>query len=367
MATNTEQTKHAEETEAFVDRLLDAVAGTLTMETLFVGHKLGYYEAIAEAGSVTSEELASATDTHERYAREWLEQQTVTGIIGIEDEHADATSRRYFLPPGREEALTDRDSLNYVAPFGSLLVGAVRPADAILEAYRTGGGVPYEEYGEHFREGQAAINRPAFLHSMGSEWIPAMADVDDRLRTDPSARVADVGCGYGWSSIGIAQAYPNVHVDGYDLDTKSVEEAQKNVREAGLGDRVTVECRDAGDTDIDGEYDLVTAFECVHDLSDPVGVLRNMRRLVADDGAVLVVDERVGDEFTADGDDVEWMMYGWSVLHCLPVGMADHPSAGTGTVMRTDTLRQYATDAGFSDLTVLPVENYFFRFYRLEP
>ena len=363
----TETSDGSDATEAFVEQVFDAVVGAFTVDTLFVGHKLGYYDAIAGAGTVTSEELAAATDTHERYAREWLEQQTVAGILGVEDEAAEATSRRYFLPPGREEALTDRDSLNYVAPVSGLVVGAVRPIDAILDAYRTGGGVPYEDYGEHFHEGQAGLNRPAFLHSIGSEWVPAMPDVDERLRSDPPARVADVGCGHGWSSIGIAQAYPSVHVDGYDLDEGSVEAAQKNVSAAGLDDRVTVECRDAGDTDIEGGYDLVTAFECVHDLSDPVGVLRNVRRLVADDGAVLVADERVSDEFTAEGNEIEPMLYGWSVLHCLPVGMADHPSAATGTVMRADTLREYATEAGFSDLTVLPVENFFFRFYRLEP
>jgi SAM-dependent methyltransferase len=316
---------------------------------------------------VTSAALAAATDTRERYAREWLEQQTVAGILGVEDERVEATSREYFLLPGREEALTDRDSLNYVAPLSGLVVGAVRPIDAILDAYRTGGGVPYEDYGNYFHEGQAELNRPAFLHSLGTEWIPAMPDVDVRLENDPPARVADIGCGYGWSSIGIARAYPTVRVDGYDLDAGSVEAAQRNVVEAGLDDRVTVECRDAGDPDIEGEYDLVTAFECVHDLSDPVGVLRNIRRLVADDGSVLVVDERVGDEFTAEGTDIEPMLYGWSVLHCLPVGMAEQPSAATGTVMRTETLREYATAAGFSDVTVLPVENVFFRFYRLEP
>ncbi len=114
-----------------------------------------------------------------------------------------------------------------------------------------------------------------------------------------------------------------------------------------------------------GRYDLVTAFECVHDMSDPVGALRTMRNLAGDSGVVIVADERVGDEFTEKGNDVEWMMYGWSVLHCLPVGMADQPSAETGTVMRADTLRSYAKSAGFRDVEILPIEHFFFRFYRL--
>jgi 2-polyprenyl-3-methyl-5-hydroxy-6-metoxy-1,4-benzoquinol methylase len=177
--------------------------------------------------------------------------------------------------------------------------------------------------------------------------------------------VADIGCGAGWSCIGIAQAYPNIRVDGYDLDEASVELACANVRDAGLADRVKIELRDAGDPALAGQYDLVTAFECVHDMSDPVGALRSMGRLAGERGTVLIVDERVGDTFTPTGNDVEGMMYGWSVLHCLPVGMADHPSAATGTVMRTDTLRQYANAAGFREVEVLPIENFFFRFYRL--
>ena len=123
--------------------------------------------------------------------------------------------------------------------------------------------------------------------------------------------------------------------------------------------------RDASDPNFAGNYDLVVALECVHDMSDPVGALKTMRGLAGERGTVLVVDERVGDEFTAASNDVERMMYGWSILHCLPVGMAQEPSAGTGTVMRASTLRQYASQAGFRDLEVLPVDNFFFRLYRL--
>jgi hypothetical protein len=141
--------------------------------------------------------------------------------------------------------------------------------------------------------------------------------------------------------------------------------ARQHVQEYGLSERVQIHCRDAGEADCQGQYDLVTAFECVHDLPNPVGVLRNMRRLANAVGTVLVVDERVGDAFTPEGNDVEWMMYGWSVLHCLPVGMADAPAMGTGTVMRTDTLRGYAREAGFRDVEILPIDNFFFRFYRL--
>ena len=177
--------------------------------------------------------------------------------------------------------------------------------------------------------------------------------------------MADVGCGVGWSSIGIAKSYPKVRVDGFDLDEPSIENARANAAGSDLDRRVTFHVRDAGDPQLADRYDLVTAFECIHDMSDPVAALRAMRSLAGDAGVVLVVDEKVADRFTADGDDLERMMYGWSVLHCLPVGMADQPSAETGTVMRTDTLRSYAREAGFTDLEVLPINHLFFRFYRM--
>jgi SAM-dependent methyltransferase len=236
----------------------------------------------------------------------------------------------------------------------------------VLKAYRSGKGVPYPYYGAEFREGQAAMNRAMFLRQLGTEWLPSIPDVHRRLMADPPARVADIGCGGGWSGIGMAQAYPQVQVDGYDLDEASVELARANVADAGLEGRVRIHHRDAADPALRGRYDLVTAFECVHDMADPVGVLRTMLGLARDGGSVIVMDERVGDRFTAKGNEVEWMMYGWSVLHCLPVGKADGLSAETGTVMRPDTLKQYAAEAGFCDIDILPIDNFFFRFYRLK-
>lgn len=360
------QQETIQQQETFVDHLLDATAGAFTVFTVYLGDQLGYYEAIADAGPLTAAELASRTDTHERYTLEWLEQQTVGGIIEVEDETALSSERRFDLPTGHVEPLIDPDSPEYVIPLTQLIAGAVHPIHDVVRAYQTGDGVSYEAYGRDLREGQARINRQSFLGSLGTEWLPAMEDVHNRLRDDHPARIADIGCGAAYSCIGIAQHYPNVHVDGYDLDEASVELAKKNVTEADLEDRITIHHRDASDPQIDGNYDLVAAFECVHDMADPVGALRTMRRLAGDDGTVLVVDERVGDTFTAEGNDIEWMMYGWSVLHCLPVGLAERPSAATGTVMRTDTLQNYAEKAGFSECEVLSIEDFFFRFYRLD-
>lgn len=358
---------HAEARDALSERLLRSTAGLFDIFTIYMGHVLGFYRQLDGSAYMTSTELARVAGTHERYTREWLEQQTVAGIVEVEDETAEALSRRFRLPSGNREVLVERESLNYLAPLTQIAVGAVYPIHAVLEAYRTGGGVPYGAYGADMRAGQAGMNRNLFLYELGQKYLRAIPDLHRRLLDDPPARVADIGCGAGWSSIGMCLAYPKVQVDGFDLDAPSVEEAWANAHAYGLGDRLTFHARDAGSESLNGRYDLVTAFECIHDLGNPVAALRTMRRLAGDKGIVIVMDERVGDTFTAKGNEVEWMMYGWSVLHCLPVGMADsRPSVGTGTVMRTDTLRGYAQEAGFREVKVLPIENFFFRFYRLQ-
>jgi SAM-dependent methyltransferase len=351
--------------DALVERLFGAALGAFDIAAIYLGDRLGFYRALAEGGAMSSPELAAATGTHERYAREWLEQQASSGILDVEDVEAPAEERRYSLPPGHDEALLDETSLNYIAPIGKLIVACARPVDALLAAYRNGGGVPYADYGEDLHEGQAAFTRPMFESLLGSEWLPAIPDVHERLRADPPARVADVACGQGYSTMAIARAYPKVSVDGIDLDEASIEAARRNLRGSGVEDRVAFHHRDAADPALAGAYDFVYLHEALHDMSYPVDVLRACRALLADGGSMVVGDERVADAFAAPGDDVERFYYGFSVLHCLPVGMVGEGAAGTGTVMRSGTVRRYAEEAGFSGFEILPIENDFYRFYRL--
>ena len=353
--------------DALVERIFESSVGFMELLSIYIGDRLGLYRALANNGEATATELASATGTHERYVREWLEQQTVAGILEVEDEKAEPEVRSYRLPQGHQEVLLERDNLNYLAPLAQQMVGVSRPLPALLEAFRTGGGVSYPEYGADMREGIAYGNRAMFVNLMGTEWLPSIPDVHERLQADPPARVADIGCGTGWSSIAIARAYPRAQVDGFDLDESSVAEARTNAEAEALADRVAFHLRDAADPELSGRYDLAIAFECIHDMSRPVEALQAMRSLTGEDGAAIVVDERVAESFEAPSDEVERLMYGFSVLHCLPVGMAKQPSAATGTVMRPATLRRYATQAGYRDVEILPIENDLWRFYRLVP
>lgn len=347
--------------DALVERLFEGVLGMTDVYTVYMGDRLGVYAALAD-GKATEDEIAAATGTERRYLREWLEQQAVTGLVEVDDPSKPAEERRYRLPEGYAEVLVDRDSPSYMAAFARMMAGLMRPLPRVLEAFRTGEGIPYSDFDADFLEGRGEVNRVQFINFLASEWMPALPDVDERLKT--GGRIADVACGTGWSTIALARAYPEAEVHGLDLDRASIDLARANAANEGL--EIPFEVRDAADPGLSGRYDLVTCFEAVHDMARPVDALRGMHSLLADGGVLLVGDERVAEEFTVPGDEVERLMYGFSLFHCLAVGREEQPSAATGTVMRPDTLRRYAEEAGFAKFEVLPIENDFWRFYRLE-
>jgi 2-polyprenyl-3-methyl-5-hydroxy-6-metoxy-1,4-benzoquinol methylase len=345
------------------ERILAGVTATLELAALQLGVELGWYRALAQAPA-TAPELAERTGSDARYAREWLEQQAVAGMLTVDDVRAGPDARRYTLPEEYHGVLVDDLDLSHMPPFARVALAFVRNLPRLREVYRTGGGLSWAEMGPDAREAQGDANRPYFLGPMAREDLRQIPGVDDALRA--GGRVADVGCGMGWSAIGIALAYPQARVEGFDIDEPSVEQARRNAEQAGVADRVRFTTVDAGSAVGEaGAYDLVTAFECVHDMPDPVAVLGAMRGLARPEGTVLVVDEKVAEQFTAPGDEIERLMYGYSLACCLPDGLSTRPSVGTGTVMRPSTLERYARDAGFSGLEVLPIDNDFFRFYRL--
>lgn len=351
--------------DALVERTFGALIGALELASMHIGERLGLYAALEAAGPSTSGELAARAGVDERYAREWLEQQAVAAVLSVDDPSAAAAERRYALPAEHREPLLDRDSPLYVGAMPQLSVGVLAPIERMIDAFRTGEGVPYSEYGRHSREGIAAFNRPMFVNELAQSWFPAIPDVEARLRATPAARVADIACGTGWSSVSIARGYPSARVDGFDVDAPSIAEARELAAEHGLGHRVRFFVQDASDPGLEGTYDLVTIFEALHDMARPADALRTARGLLAEGGSVIVGDEKVAETFTAPGDELERLNYGFSVLHCLAVGREDEHSAATGTAIRPHTVDEYARAAGFPGAEVLPIEHEFWRFYRL--
>lgn len=348
--------------ETYAERLFATSLGTYELLSTYVGLTLGWFAALADAGPATSTELAGRTGTQERYCREFCEFQASLGVLTVDDA-ADPLRRVFTLPAGPAEVLLDADSLNYLGPLTRMAVAAGRRIDDLLDVYRDGGGVSWDAFGDDARESQAALNRPWFTHRLG----PALAGVPDlhAALSRPGARILDVGCGGGWSTLALARAYPDVGVVGVDVDEPSLVAARAAAETLGLGQRVTFVLTDGQEVP-GAPYDAAFAFECLHDMSRPVEVLASVRRAVRPGGPVVIMDEAVEDEFTAPGSEVDRCMYGFSLFICLPDGLSSSPSAGTGTVMRQPVLTDYARRAGFADVTVLPIEDFsFFRFYQL--
>ncbi len=351
---------------AYAERLFSSSVAAFETASVALGRSLGLYDALTDHGPCTPPGLAEVAGIDARYAREWLEQQAVAGLIDVTTEDSDPDRRTFGLSLAAQECLCRPDSLASIGPLFDFFnaVGAVMPA--LERAYRTGDGVPYADYAIH--DIQGSFNKPGFLHLLASEWLPSIPGLAGRL-TDPAAKVAELGCGEGWAAIAIAQAWPNVTVNGYDLDEASVAAARQHAADAGLAERVHFELADVADTEAfaEGGHDLVFAFEMLHDLARPVQALETMRRLGGPEATYLVVDERVGETFVAPSDNpLERLFYVASVLHCLPAGRNEPDSAATGTVMRPATLRGYADQAGYSGVEILPIEHDMFRFYRLE-
>jgi len=368
MAIDTVSSESQRTPDAFVGRLFEASIGMFDIMSVYLGDRLGLYRALRDGGRATSSELATRAGIDERYAREWLEQQAATAILDVDDVSAPAGRRRYSLPEAHADALLELESPYSIAPLARAAVACAKAMAPLLDAFRTGGGVDWSAYGADMIESQGDFNRPWLVRSFGTEILPAIRPIHERLIADPPARVADVACGVGWAAISIARAYPNVTVDGFDLDESSIDLARANAADAGVADRVTFAVRDAADPAAAGLYDLAVVIEAIHDLARPVDVLAAIKQMLRPDGMALIADEKTEDQFTAPASDTERLYYGFSIFTCLPAAMTERPTAATGTVMRTNTLRTYATDAGFVGFERLdePVLD-MLRFYRLTP
>ncbi|MFQ5552862.1 MAG: methyltransferase domain-containing protein [Thermoplasmata archaeon] len=346
--------------EALSDRIVQDINGAMSTMTLYIGLRLGLFQAIAKAGRATSEELARRTGLSERYLREWLGAMVAGGYL----DH-DTRSGRFEVPTAHTPVLLDADDPLHTLPFVQFVPPLAGALLDVIEAFRTGGGVPYERYGSEFVEAQGGQSRTLFLSDLASHWLGAMPDVRDRLLA--GGRALDVGCGTGWAAIGLALGFPKATVDALDPDPASIRQARQNAKAHGVSDRVTLHESTIEGGSLEGPYDLITATEVVHDLAYPVKALRTMRTLASPGGTVLVVDEAVGESLEENRNFMGHLFYNFSVLHCLPQAMTVPDSAATGTVMAPSTLRRYAEEAGYSSVNVLPVEHPMFRLYRLMP
>lgn len=348
--------------DALSSRLVQSALHTLELFGVHIGKELGLYAAFAPNHTLTPTMLADRAGIAVRYAREWLEQQAVAGFLVVDQPALPPDERLYRLPDEHVNVLVTEDHPAHLAPLAQMAAGIGGALEHVLHAYRNGTGVAYPLFGEAFRKGQAGINRPAFTSDLVERWIPAAPDIHARL-TSSATRIADVGCGAGWSTIAMARAFPRAEVIGFDADEASVMDARAHAAAQGVAARFDV-C-DAEAIGRHEPFDLVLVLEALHDMAHPAEALRAMRQALRPGGAILVADEKVAEHFHAPGDEIERLMYGWSIVHCLPIAMSESPSDAIGTVIRSDTVRALGHAAGFERVDVLPVNAGFFRMYRM--
>ncbi|MFG2103304.1 class I SAM-dependent methyltransferase [Micromonospora echinaurantiaca] len=356
--------------QALGGRLFQASLAAAELMTVYLGVRLGLYEALAK-GPATAAEFADRAGVAPRYATEWLEQQAAAGIVTVDDVTVPADRRRYTLPEGHRLALADTGGPWAVAPLSVLPVGGIAPAlPRLAEAMRTGTGVPPDAYGAALRAAQAGMNRSVFTDLLPGWLRGALPDVHQALRR-PGAAIADVGCGTGTSTLVLARTYPLARVHGFDRDADALATARAAVP-AAAAERVRFTAADLADHSDPADpagaagFDLVCVLDALHDMARPVEVLAACRAMLKPTGAVLLMEPRAAERFTAPADETERFIYTVSLLHCLPQSLVDEGSVGTGAVLRPETVRRHATAAGFARVTVLDVAHRFHRLYRLD-
>ena len=349
-------------TETFVERIMGEVNTGLSCLNLYIGYRLGLFEALADSVPITSEDLSRQTGLHERYVKEWLECTAVNEYL----DH-DAETGRFSIPAEYIPVLVDEDSPYYMASLLSYVPWMSAPIKLLLDAFRSGGGVPYEVYvaDSELFDDVGASTRAIYVNNYAHNWIPTMPDIKERLRS--GARVLDMGCGTGWSSIVLAKAFPKIHIDAVDADWTSLQKARATAHQEGVSERIMFHHSTAESMALKGPYVLTTSFICVHDMAYPVKALRKIREITAPDGAVFIGDMAVSDVLSENYNFWGRFCYNASVLHCLPQSMVFPDSAATGTLMGPGKLQKFASEAGFKKMEVLPIENPFWRFYRLTP
>lgn len=325
--------------EQFVGQVVNEVGAAYNTVLTAIGDELGLYDALAENGPVTTKELAARTQTAERYVREWANAQAASGFLRY-----DPDSETYELPPEQAYVLADRTSPVYVPGMFQGAMAAFSIASRIVDGFRTGNGVGWHEHAEGLFEGTERFFRAGYQANLVPEWIPALDGVADKLRQ--GVHVADVGCGYGASTILLAEAFPNSRFVGYDYHETSIEAARRRAAQAGVSDRVRFEVASA--TDYPGSYDLVAYFDCLHDMGDPVGAARHVHESLAPDGTWMIVEPRAGDRVEDNLNPVGRLYYAVSTMICTPASLAQDGRMALGAQAGNARLEEVVRAAGFS-------------------
>jgi SAM-dependent methyltransferase len=326
--------------EQFVFRAVDEIGATLNTALVVMGDKLGLYRALAGAGPLTPDELAARTQTAERYVREWLNAQAAGGYVEYDPE-----SGRYTLPPEQAVALTAEDSPAYLPGFFQIALGSVVDSPRIADAARSGEGVGWHEHVHDVHEGCERFFRPGYNANLISAWLPSLDGVVEKLQA--GARVADVGCGHGASTILMAKTFPRSTFFGSDYHAGSVETARQRAKEAGVADRVTFEVAPAAGYS-GGGYDLVTMFDCLHDMGDPAGAARHVRETLDGDGTWMIVEPAAGDRVEDNLNPVGRAYYGFSTLLCTPASLSQEVGLALGAQAGEARIRDVVTAGGFT-------------------
>jgi SAM-dependent methyltransferase len=323
----------------YVHQAVGDFGSLLSAALVNIGDKLGLFTALAADGPLTPGELAAATGTTERYVREWTSGLAAAGYVDY------VGDGRYTLNPEQATVLTDEDSAAYVVGGFQAMMAATRIVPQALEAFRTGAGIGWHEHDPELFQGTERFFRPGYAANLVQEWIPALEGVDAKLRA--GATVADVGCGYGASSIIMAKAYPASTFHGFDYHEGSIAAARKAAAEAGVGDRVHFEV--ASGKDYPGtDYDLVCHFDCLHDMGDPVGAAAHTRQSLAAGGTWLLVEPFAGDDVGDNLNPIGRVFYSASTLICTPASLSQEVGAALGAQAGESRLREVAVAAGFS-------------------
>lgn len=326
-------------TEAFAGQVVTDIAATLSGVLTNIGHKLGLYKAMAGAGPVTSEDLATRTGTEERYVREWLNNQTAGGYVFFDEER-----RTYTLPDAHAPVLADEESPMFLVPALEVAASLFLDEEKIARLFRTGQGMAWGDHHHRLFCGSEALFRPGYRTHLVDTWIESMPDV--RAKLESGARVADIGCGHGASTIVLAEAFPNSTFIGIDVHDASIDVARERASEAGVEDNLRFEVATADGYE-EGEFDLICFMDCLHDLGDPVGAARHARKALVSDGSLLLVEPAAGDDVNDNINPVSRLYYAASTAVCTPCSRSQDVGAALGAQAGEATLTKVLRAAGF--------------------